>query len=191
MSKRANASTSDRIIAAALALIGERGLRGVTMSEIADVAGIARQTLYNHYRDVESIVAEATERHGQESIELLERTLGIADGPPNKLEQLVRHVAAMGGHGHQVLDLQDGLPAEARAALALYDDALNNHIRAILAAGMQAGLFRLDLSPDLDSVLVRRLLDGVVELVTRSPDESARIVTNGIRTLLSAVALRQ
>jgi AcrR family transcriptional regulator len=45
-------SADDRIIDAALSLIGERGLGEVTMVEVARRAGVARQTLYNHYPDV-------------------------------------------------------------------------------------------------------------------------------------------
>ncbi len=44
------------ILQAAAALVGEHGLHSVTMSEIAEVAGIGRATLYKYFRDVEAIL---------------------------------------------------------------------------------------------------------------------------------------
>ena len=92
----AAASPDDRIIEAALSLIAQQGLGGVTMSGIADTAGVARQTLYNHYPDIDSIVAEAISRHNRESIDLLEASQRVVDLPEDKLEQLVRHVVSIG-----------------------------------------------------------------------------------------------
>ena len=81
-------STDDRIIHAALTLIAHEGLGAVTMRSIAESAGISRQTLYNHYPDIDSIVAGALRRHNEESIQLLESSLGCnteesraTDGP--------------------------------------------------------------------------------------------------------------
>lgn len=36
-------------------LVSERGLRGVTMAEIAERAGIGRATLYKYFPDVEAV----------------------------------------------------------------------------------------------------------------------------------------
>ena len=46
----------DRITAAALTLVAERGMSGVTMSAVAAEAGVARQTVYNHFSDVDAII---------------------------------------------------------------------------------------------------------------------------------------
>ncbi|SHL25216.1 TetR/AcrR family transcriptional regulator [Actinacidiphila paucisporea] len=44
------------------ALVAERGLTGVTMSQIAERTGIGRATLYKYFPDVESILAAWHER---------------------------------------------------------------------------------------------------------------------------------
>ena len=89
-------TTDDRIIHATLTLISERGFGGVTMSLIADVASVARQTLYNHYGDVDSIVAAAIDRHNRASVDLLNAALQEAESPTDKTEHMVRHFHA--GH---------------------------------------------------------------------------------------------
>ncbi|MGD2044352.1 MAG: TetR/AcrR family transcriptional regulator, partial [Acidimicrobiia bacterium] len=44
---------------AAVRLVGELGMPNVSMSAVAEKAGVSRQTLYNHYSDLESIVLDA------------------------------------------------------------------------------------------------------------------------------------
>lgn len=46
----------EAILDAAGALVSDRGLRGVTMSQIAERAGIGRATLYKYFSDVETIL---------------------------------------------------------------------------------------------------------------------------------------
>lgn len=183
-------SSDDRIIGATLALINERGLGGVTMSGIAEAAGVARQTLYNHYPDIDSIVATAISRHNRDSIELLESALAVADSPEDKLDQLVKHVASVGAHAGHSLDIQYGLSAGTRASLSEYGELVSSHIRDLLATGIESGAFRSDLVPEWDTVLVRHLLSGIAALATRFPAEAARIAATGSRTILACLLPR-
>jgi AcrR family transcriptional regulator len=183
-------STDDRIIEAALALIARDGFGAVTMSGVAETAGIARQTLYNHYPSVDGIVVEAIRRHNAESIRLLESSLSVVDDPAAKLEHLVRHVVTIGVHANHAPGIEHGLSADARATLGEYHDALDRLIRAILEHGLQSGVFRGDLSPDLDTTLVRHMLDGLAGEAGRAPAEAASIAAAGIRTIRAAVAGR-
>ncbi len=180
-------STDDRIIHASVTLISEYGLGGVTMSQVADAAGVARQTLYNHYADIDTIVAAMIEQHNRESIDLLEGSLQIAESPIDKLEQMVRHFASIGANSHHAIDLSDALAAELRNSLGEYRDLVEEHISAIIEEGQHVGDFRADLFPSIDAVLVRALLDGVHDLASRSPDQAAQIATAGTRTVLAAL----
>lgn len=177
----------DRIVHAALALINEHGLGGVTMSQVADAAGVARQTLYNRYGDIDSIVATTIERHNQESLGLLASAIAVAESPDDRVEQLVRHFASVGAHSHQSLDLLGALASELRAALDAFRLAVEVHIRAVIDDGMRTGSFRSDLSLDIDTGLVRSLLEGVQDLAARTPEQAAQISTTGTRTVLRAL----
>lgn len=181
------ASTDERIIEAALALIARDGLGAVTMVKVAETARVSRQTLYNHYPDVDSILAEAIGRHDRESIRLLESSMRIVDHPQERLEQLVRHAVSIGAHAHHVHGLEHGLSADARTALSEYDDALDRWVRGVLVQGRQSGAFRGDLVPDVDAVLVRHMLSGLAEASAEAPDETAAIATAGARTVIASV----
>lgn len=157
------------------------------MSQIADAAGVARQTLYNRYGDIDSIVASTIKRHNRESIEILKSAIGVAELPVEKLEQMCRHFASVGAHSHHSLDLRGALGIELRTTLDTYQNAVDEHIRAILEEGRADGVFRSDLTLEIDTVLVRSLLEGVQDLAAQSPDEAALIVTAGTRTILAAL----
>ncbi len=184
------ASVEDRIIAAALGLIAEDGLGAVTMLRIAESAGVARQTLYNRYPDVDSIVVAAISRHNSESIRMLELSLSVVDGPEGKLGQLVRHVVAVGTHASHAAGIQHGLSADARAALSEYDHSLDLCIREILEEGRNSGAFRRSLEPNIDTVLIRYLLNGLSAQAGSAPSDAASLAATGERTLLAAVRHR-
>src|SRR5258706_6030454 len=52
-------------------LVTERGLTSVTMSQIAEQAGIGRATLYKYFPDVETILAAWHQRHVASHLEHL------------------------------------------------------------------------------------------------------------------------
>ena len=180
-------TTDDRIIHATLTLISEYGLGAVTMSRVADTAGVARQTLYNHYGDIDSIVAAAIGQHNRESLDRLQAALQVAESPVGKIEQMVRHFVMVGSHAHHAFDFGIGLSAEVRAALDIYKEAVEQHIHDILDEGQQSGDFRPDLTPEIDTTLARALLDGLYELAANTPDQASRIATTGTRTILAAL----
>jgi AcrR family transcriptional regulator len=182
------AAADERILEAALGLIAEEGFAAVTMSRIAQIAGVSRQTLYNHYSDIDGIVAEAINRHNRESIQLLDAALRVVDQPADQLEQLVRHTVAMGAHTHHAPGIQQGLSADMRAMLGTYDEHIEGRIREMLEAGQRAGVFRKDLDPEIDAGLIRHMLNGLAEQAAYSPDTAAQLATAGTRTVRAAVA---
>ena len=76
----------DRIVNATFALIVEEGLGGVTMTRIADRADVARQTLYNHFADVEQIVVAGIEEYNQTGFAHLVDLLEASESPETKLD---------------------------------------------------------------------------------------------------------
>ena len=121
------ATTRDRIIEAALGLVAERGLGAVTMIDIARTAAVARATLYNHYPDVASILADAAEHHNDQAITGLRQSLAVVASPTETIEQLVRYIATISAHGH-TLATHHGFPPDLRHRLSAFDDELDRQI---------------------------------------------------------------
>ena len=106
----------DRIMQATFELVAEEGLGSVTMTPIADRADVARQTLYNHFTDVEQIVIAGIEEYNAIGFAHLTELLEATATTEAKLDLLVRHTVAATSHGHAVADLRSALSAECPSA---------------------------------------------------------------------------
>ena len=180
-----SATANDRILHAAIELMAERGIAGITMSAVASAANVARQTLYNHYPDVESVVFAATNAHQRESIEHLTQVLSTIDSPSSRIEHLVRHAAALAAHGHP--SVRDGFSPQVAELLVAHDHEQRRLIATALRDGMARREFREDIDVERDSVLLQRMIEAVGELVAASPDETTAVVVTAVRSALGAV----
>ncbi|GIJ48028.1 hypothetical protein Val02_49140 [Virgisporangium aliadipatigenens] len=83
------------------ALVGEHGLAGVTMSQIAAEVGIGRATLYKYFPDVEAIVLAWHERQVSEHLAQLTEAAAAAAEPAERLRRVLRTLADLSGGRHQ------------------------------------------------------------------------------------------
>lgn len=160
-------------------------MAGVTMSAIAATAGVARQTLYNHFPDVDSVVYEAVSAHQKESVATLALVLGTINSPTGQLEHLVRHSAALAAAGHPAPRLM--FSAEVAAMVADHDRQMNQLIATTLQEGVDNGEFRRDLDVQKDAVLVQRMIEAVGEVVNPGSDDVKAMVAGAVRTVLGSV----
>lgn len=183
-------SARERIVDAAITLVGEHGIAGVTMVAVARAAGVARATLYNHYPDVPSILADAATTHNEHAIDGLRQALAVVSSPPQAIEQLVRYIASISRHGH-TLTTHHTFPPELHGTLAAFDTELDLQIEQILTDGIVTGDFRPGLDASTTAILFRHALVGVSELVAATPEDAAHIVDDAATTLLAAITVDQ
>ncbi|MEU6812872.1 TetR/AcrR family transcriptional regulator [Streptomyces sp. NPDC046831] len=137
----------DAVLKTTAALVAEQGLRGVTMSRIAEGSGIGRATLYKYFPDVESIMVAW---HEQQIAGHLAELAGLGErpGPPGeRLEAVLERYAFIQQQRH-------GHGAELSAVLhrgdhvAHAEQHLRHFVQGVLAEGVQTGEVREDVSPD-------------------------------------------
>jgi AcrR family transcriptional regulator len=75
--------TQNAILEATKQLIATTGLRKMSMIEIADVSEVSRATLYNHYRDKDSVIRSLCESE-------MQRLVAIAQVAPDATSALER-----------------------------------------------------------------------------------------------------
>src|SRR3989337_2291685 len=97
----------DATLDVAAALVAERGLRAVTMSEIAEKTGIGRATLYKYFPDVEAILLAWHEREITGHLEHLARVRDQAGDAGERLEAVLEAYALISheSHGHHDTEL--------------------------------------------------------------------------------------
>jgi AcrR family transcriptional regulator len=76
--------TQNAILEATKQLIATTGLKKMSMIEIADVSEVSRATLYNHYRDKDSVIRALCEFEMQRLVEIAQ----IAPDATSALEQI-------------------------------------------------------------------------------------------------------
>ena len=77
--------TEVRILTAALALIGRRGVRRLAMQEISEAAGVSRATLYRYFPSKEDVLAAAVDFDEQRFRVGLDDVLAAARGPQERI----------------------------------------------------------------------------------------------------------
>jgi AcrR family transcriptional regulator len=139
---------SDAILDTSAALVAERGLRSVTMSQIAERTGIGRATLYKYFPDVETILFAWHERQITGHLEYLAEVRDQAGDPRERLEAVLDAYAliAQESHGHPDAELEALLHRGEQIPRARQQ--LRRMIRDLLAEGAKAGDLRDDIGSD-------------------------------------------
>ena len=145
----------DATLDAAATLVAERGVRAVTMSQIAERTGIGRATLYKYFPDVESILLAWHERQIAAHLEHLTQLRDRAEGPAERLKTVLEAYALIhyelavhhrhGGGGSHGADIAALLHRGEHVAEAR--QRLNTFMRDLLSEAATAGVVRGDVAP--------------------------------------------
>jgi AcrR family transcriptional regulator len=141
---------SDEILRATVALVAEHGLRAVTMSQIAERAGIGRATLYKYFKDVEAILLAWHERQIAGHLAQLAEARDEAEGAGNRLEAVLGAYALIshGSRSHHDTELGAFLHRDEHRHVNRAEHHLHEMVRDLLAEAAQAGDLRDDVAPD-------------------------------------------
>jgi AcrR family transcriptional regulator len=135
----------DATLDATAALVAKHGLRSVTMSQIAERAGIGRATLYKYFPDVEAILLDWHEREIRTHLGQLAQVRDRSGNPSERLEAVLEAYALI-QHEHHGTELAALLHRGDHVARA--EDHLRTFIRELLIEGAEAGELRGDIAAD-------------------------------------------
>ncbi len=141
---------TEAILRTTVALVAEHGLRSVTMSQIAEEAGIARATLYKYFKDVEAILLAWHERQIGGHLERLAEVRDQVDGAGNRLGAVLDAYALISheSRGHHDSELAAFLHRDEHRHVNRAEQHLHEMVRDLVADGAQAGELRDDVAPD-------------------------------------------
>ncbi|MGW5361937.1 TetR/AcrR family transcriptional regulator [Actinopolymorpha pittospori] len=139
----------DAILETTATLVAERGLRSVTMAQIAEQTGIGRATLYKYFPDVEAILVAWHHRHVASHLQHLEEIRDSSSDPFTRVQAVLTgyahivHGIAQQHYGTELIALVHRDESVARAQQHMHD-----LMRDVLAEATQAGEVRADVTPD-------------------------------------------
>lgn len=134
------------VIEAAAALVAERGLVGVTMSGIAESAGIGRATLYKYFPDIEAILFAWHQREIESHLSHLMTVRDQAEGAEARLEAVLNAYAMITFHSRRHADKELAALVHRDDQVAQAEYQLHGMIRGLLSEAV--GVVRQDVSSD-------------------------------------------
>ncbi|MFW0773537.1 TetR/AcrR family transcriptional regulator [Paenarthrobacter nitroguajacolicus] len=153
------------VLDAAAHLFAGHGTLGVTMSAIAQEAGIGRATLYKYFPDVESILLAWHERQVQSHLDELLRIKDQTAGAAQQLEAVLHAYAFLSRSG------RDDANA-ARLHQAGHAGQAQQHLQDMFAeliqAGADAAAFRSDVAPDELAAFCLHALGAATEMTSHA-----------------------
>jgi AcrR family transcriptional regulator len=173
----------DAILDATAALVFEHGRRAVTMSQIAERAGIGRATLYKYFPDIEAILhawhAREITAHLHQLAEVRDR-----DGDPGRRLEAVLDAYATIAHQtrrHHDMELVAFLHRDTHLAHARQQ--LHELVRDLIADAARAGQVRDDVTPDELAAYTLGALNAATGLPSRPAlRRLVQVTLTGLRT---------
>lgn len=166
------------VLDSAANLVAGHGIAGVTMSAIAQSAGIGRATLYKYFPDVESILLAWHERqvqaHLSELLKIREQTVGARE----QLGAVLHAYAFMSHAGH--VDAEVARLHHSRHAGQAQQHLLD-FLAELIHEGSAAGVFRADVAADELAAFCFHALGAAAGLT--SPEAVLRLVTVTLNAL--------
>jgi AcrR family transcriptional regulator len=138
-------AVGDAILDTAAAMAAEHGVLSVTMSQIAERAGIGRATLYKYFSDVEAILVAWHERQVAGHLEHLAEVRDQASNGEERLKAVLEFYALM-SHEHHGSDLAALVHRGGHVDRA--QQQLSEFIGDLLTEGAETGDVRDDVAPD-------------------------------------------
>ena len=186
------------ILIAARDLFTRHGFEDVTVAEVAEAAGVARATVFNHFRSKTGLVDAMREGTMGAYQTLLDKALADETTPTPTLMRAMFDLMGLGieqdrrfyrGVFRELAKLQFGFD-EGGASQRASDEALAR-LRKLVARGQERGELRRDIAANVLVLCFTVLLNGTITdwLYTEPSDSLRERMADAIEVFLGPVAL--
>lgn len=152
------ARTRGRVLDAAWALLNEVGFDGVTVELVSERSGVARSTLYRHWRTMPELLRDAFAAQAVRQPATAEAHDGLG-ALTAYAEAVAVGLVEVWGRAAVSLAASAATDVEQRRVQRVFVDGTRRDLRAVVEKGVATG----ELDPSLDpDVVVDRLLDLVI-----------------------------
>ena len=151
MGKFENKKLKEKIIAESIDLFMKYGLRSVTMDDIAKHLGISKKTIYQHFKDKEEIIILATSMHFANELKVMQEIEKDAENAVEHLYYLTNCLRdrTRNTNSNLLFDLKKYYKQAWNNYLKYKHDIIFNSVLRNLKRGIEEGLFRSDINPDI------------------------------------------
>ncbi|MDH2388484.1 helix-turn-helix domain containing protein [Streptomyces sp. HNM0663] len=169
----------DAVLDAAAELVEGGGLRAVTMSQLAERAGIGRATLYKYFPDAEAVLAAWHERQITAHLAQLREAANRPGPAVQRLTGVLTAYADLAGQRHGG-ELAAHLHQSAHVGHA--EQHLTHLIATLITEGADAGNFRRDVPPaELAAYCLHALTAATALTMPDARDRLVNVTLHGLR----------
>jgi AcrR family transcriptional regulator len=152
LEKKSTRIRKEEIVQAALTVIGNKGVSGLTISAIAESAGMSEANIYRHFGGKEEIYLSLAEFIGSAVMGRAATMAGGSRTPLEKLESIFfSHLSLIAEHpGVPRFVFSEDIHLGHRAVAELLAQRIGNYVETlagVIAAGMAEGELKEGLSP--------------------------------------------
>lgn len=158
---RDNPQYREAIILHALRDFHERGIKGVTMSQISEEMHISKRTLYEVYRSKEALLMDCLQRKTEDN---RMQMVQLVDGAPNVLEGILRIFRLKLDESHHINPLflkELKLYDVARDYFAEHHEKQREAAVKFLNQGIEEGVFRDDADFEIIYDILALMIDNI------------------------------
>ena len=182
--------TVHSILGAAMAITAREGIVGLSMSTIAEDAGVSRQTLYKYFADVDAVLLALSDM-GNAGIADLAEQIDLEADPREALGLFVAAVLGSVASGHpSPRALTSALPASAREAMRVHEVEAQELVIGLLRRGCETHVFRDDLDPVVDGRFIYGATFAAAEMVLEPDMDTDALCARVTDDLLRMVEVR-
>ena len=154
---KGNDSLRERILDAAIKLFLAHGFAGTTMNQLTDAAGVARGTLYWHFKSKNQLLEEILNRFSRELYDGAVEKVGACQGNfDTKFKLFYKVVTELAREKRELLLVSNTLLGElmgsgtaAEAKMKRIHTSLHEFTKSLLDDGQKEGAVRKDLDTNL------------------------------------------
>jgi AcrR family transcriptional regulator len=176
--------TMTRLLDAFEAALAEHGYADLTLADVAERAGIARNTVYNYAKDKHALLVATVERAMRSVMAELDAVIGADASAELQLETAIDHLLANFSTGAPRLlalqALQSTVEPGEQASPSL---SLSSRIEEIVRRGVAAGEFRPIDDVELTVAMMAGVTGAAVQALGRG-DRSPAVIVRETKTIL-------
>lgn len=162
-----------------MTLVEERGMTEVSMTAIADRAGLSRQTVYNNFANVEATVCAHMLDQIDEMVEHLDSQLASMGDPSTQFREFIRMAMHRFAGNDFIVSLQTAMSPETEAIIRRRLELAQRVLGRIIDEGIEVGDFRTHMSSDEVAETIFHMVGGLAPFIAHGadPDETTERVS--------------
>jgi AcrR family transcriptional regulator len=189
-------NTKERILEEAIKLFVRRGYHGTTIDNIVKEVGLTKGAFYSHFSSKGQLLLEIIRRY---KIKLLDQMVSLSNENPGnaleKLNQIISFNARFAAQNENLCIFLSFLSTELAtdvdfepALKAVYRE-YTNLICKLIREGIDQGLLKKEMDPDLAAITFIALHDGVLHqwIVNRDSIDAEKYVRTFRRIFMSGI----